>query len=392
MLTIFNIKLHPDDLSRILAICLLIPAYMQTFVSKEPLFQFIGYLAYLIPITVLIINKNINISVRLVFFMSIFSFLLILSSLVNSFSGRLESDLINFKGLFTKLIFLVSILFFFDSWYKKYKDIQWEKFIFFLLIFMLPMIGILFFETLAQMQHCTKYYTWTKCRPDLFGENAFIISELFLLFILLCLTLQKRMIKISLITLSFITLIFLQARAAMLGSILAIFIFHGIPLITKFRIKIIFIFFVLSIVPSYLIFNLLVDYTFVGRGLFSLNNRLDMWQLGFETIKDSPLFGIGFDVTPNFYGFTYNHGDNTIHNIFIRIAAHNGLPVLFIIISIIAAAIYYSFKRRDIFCLACILSLIVFNFFSTRHISINLANTFLYFLLIRAFLFTRIRP
>ena len=116
-----------------------------------------------------------------------------------------------------------------------------------------------------------------------------------------------------------------------------------------------------------------------------------MWQLGLETIKTHPWFGIGFDVTPNYYGFIYNNAANTIHNMFIRIATENGLPLLLLIVLTLIFSIIRLFQSKDYFAIAVLLSVIIFHSFSTRHISINLINIIFYIIIMRSFYDLRIK-
>lgn len=396
MLTKLDIKLTSEDFTRLLATCMVIPAYMDFFISKEPLFQIIGYLAYLVPIGVLILNKEITISTNFLLYWCIFSILLIVPSIINLSSGRLESDLINLKALFSKWIFLSAMLFCFNIWIKKYQQLQWDSLVCFLTLFMLPMIGIIFFKILFEIIQCEpsliQIIADGSCRVIPFSvAGPFITSELFLLFILLCLAKKANFLKATLIVLSFLAIIFLQTRSAMLATIIAVTIFYGIPLANQLSKKLKLLLIPLAMLLGYFLFMYLVDNSFLGRDIVSMTGRLHMWELGIESIKSSPWIGIGFDVTPNFYSFIYNHWDNTIHNMFIRIATENGLPLLILILITLILAIYNSFIRQDLWTIACIVSIIVYHFFSTRHISINLANIFLYLILMRAFIPLKIK-
>ena len=151
MLINFNTDIRSESFTKFVALCLVIPAYMDFFVSKAPLFQFIGYLSYLIPLGILIIHQQIDLSKKFIIYWAIFSILLILPSIINLSSGRLESDLINIKGLFSKWIFLSALMIFFDTWIKKCKDNQWNQLIYYLFLFMLTMMAIIFFKVFAEV-------------------------------------------------------------------------------------------------------------------------------------------------------------------------------------------------------------------------------------------------
>ena len=380
----YNIDIRTESLTKLLALCLVIPAYMDFFVSKEPLFQFIGYLAYLVPIGILMVNRQIDISSKFIAYWVIFSILLIAPSIINLSSGRLESDLINIKALFSKWIFLSALVFFFDSWFKKYRDTQWDQLVYLLFLFMLPMISIIFFEVIADTYHCASVVLISPCRAWPFSTNAFITSELFLLFGLLCLALRSNKLKIILLSLTIIALIFLQSRTALFATIFASATYTALPLMYKYEKKMIIPFALIILILSFCTFNYLIDNTFIGREISTFTYRTHMWQLGLETIQASPWFGIGFDVTPNYYSFTFNHKDNTIHNMFIRIATENGLPLLIFITTTFIYSLYRVFQAKNFYALAIILSVIIFHSFSTRHISINLLNIVFYLIIMKS--------
>ena len=86
MLMKFNTDIRSESFTKLLALCLVIPAYIDFFVSKAPLFQFIGYLSYLIPIGFLIIHQQIDLSKKFIVYWAIFSILLIMPSIINYLS------------------------------------------------------------------------------------------------------------------------------------------------------------------------------------------------------------------------------------------------------------------------------------------------------------------
>ena len=388
----FNTDIRTESFTKLLALCLVIPAYMDFFVSKAPLFQFIGYLTYLIPLGVLIIHQQIDLSKKFTIYWIIFSILLIMPSIINLSSGRLESDLINIKGLFSKWIFLSALMIFFDTWLKKYKDNQWRQLIYYLFLFMLPMMTIIFFKVFAEVYDCPKLDTLhSSCRANPYGVGTFITSELFLLFGLLCLALKNNALRIILIGLSLMALVFLQARTALAGLFIACSVYTFLTMLFKYKKRMMILFILVGLILSPYIFNFLIDHTIFGRHFSTFSNRINMWQLGLETIQAYPWFGIGFDVTPNYYGFTYHHAGNTIHNMFIRIATENGLPLLLLIVLTLIFSIIRLFQSKDYFAITVLLSVIIFNCFSTRHISINLMNIIFYIIIMRSFYVFRIK-
>jgi len=355
------------------------------------LFQFIGYLSYLIPLGILFIHQKINVSKKFIIYWAIFSIFLIIPSIINLSSGRLESDLINIKGLFSKWIFLSALMIFFDTWLKKYKDNQWRQLIYYLFLFFLPMMTIIFFKVFAEVYECPKGLLDWRCRPIPFGVGAFVTSELFLLFGLLCLPIKNNILKIILIVLSLIALILLQSRTALAGLFIACSVYTISPTLFKFKKRMMIPLILVGLILSFYIFNILIEHTFFGRHLSTFTNRVHMWQLGLETIQAHPWFGIGFDVTPNYYSFISNNAANTIHNMFIRIATENGLPLLLLIVLTLIFSIIRLFQSKDYFGIALLFSVIFFHCFSTRHISINLMNIIFYIIIMKSFYALKIK-
>jgi O-antigen ligase len=385
MFTNFKISLSSANLTKILALCLVIPVYMNFFVSKDPLFQFIGYLVYLVPIGILVISRQIEVSNKFIAYWVVFSILLIVPSIINLSSGRLESDLINLKALFSKWIFLSALLLFFDSWFKKHKDTQFHQLLYYLFLFMLPMISIIFIKVITPLTpECAGHFFNPHCRPNPFKAGAFITSEFLLLFGLLCLALRPIALKIMLLTLTIIALTLLHARTALFATIVASATYTVLPLMYKYKKKMIIPAALITLILSFYTFIYLIDNTFIGREIITFTHRTHMWQLGLETIQASPWFGIGFDVTPNYYSFTFNHHANTIHNMFIRIATENGLPLLIFITTTFIYSLYRVFQAKNFYAIAVILSVIIFHSFSTRHISINLLNIIFYFIIMKS--------
>ena len=211
---------------------------------------------------------------------------------------------------------------------------------------------------------------------------------------------KTNFLKVSLIVLSFLALFFLQTRSAMLAATTAVIIFYFIPLFNQLSKKLKLSLIALAIFLAYNIIFFLIDHTFIGRHLATISNRIDMWELGIETIRSSPWIGIGFDVTPNFYGLKEPFGVNqyissnqinTIHNMFIRIATENGLPLLLLIVLTLIFSIIRLFQSKDYFAIAVLFSVIFFHCFSTRHISINLMNIIFYIFIMKSFYDLRIK-
>ena len=226
----------------------------------------------------------------------------------------------------------------------------------------------------------------SECRIHPYGNLPFFVSELLLLGIALSFYIDKFWPKLCLIMLCTISLIILQGRAAIIASFFGLFVLLYFPYLKKNLYKFTSWFLLaLLLFISLVIFNFLINNTSLGSRDFStLSGRLFMYELSINSIKDNPFFGIGFQVTPNYYNFI-NHNHNVIHNFFLRIATENGLIVLFFVLSFILVSFLKMIKNNDFVELSFLISFIIYNSLSTRHLSLNLFNILFYIILTRSF-------
>jgi O-antigen ligase len=120
--------------------------------------------------------------------------------------------------------------------------------------------------------------------------------------------------------------------------------------------------------------------------------RGQVWRLAMNSIIDNPFQGIGFWVNPMGYSIPENFSiwhrldspELVIHNAFIRIATENGLLLLMMALIIIFLACFRLIKLKNFKDLALVVSILFFLFFATRHLTLNLMNILLYYVLIRS--------
>ena len=388
-------KIYKDKLFILSALFIVFPVYINFFISREPLIQGVAYLTYLIPIIFYMFSNDIKIPIQISIYWFIFSALLFIPSIVNISSGKLESDLVDLNALFAKWVFLTSILLYF---YKILTDDNKLKLTYlfnYLFLFLLPLLVLIFFNSLYLQWECPKFF----CRVDPFSYGPFNTAEIFFMSILICLQIRQIPMKFIFITLSFITMFFLQSRIAILASIIAILIIYFLPIFVKFKLKIkVFTLLILIILSIFLLY-FLVENTFIGRDLDSVSNRIHMWKLGINAVINNPIFGLGYGVNPdhynyveiykNPYSFEIHHESNYIHNFFIRVAAENGLPFAsYVFLSILLGA-FFSFKNKNFIDLSIIISVSIFYFFSVRHFSINLLSIIWYLIILKSIIFNK---
>lgn len=307
----------------------------------------------------------------------------IIPTVINLDSGIVESDLIQFDSLVVKLFFLTAIVFFAQFFVSSFEEKDFYNFIFYISLFFAPMVLIIIIDSAYLSILCNF------CRVYSYDNEPFFTSELLCLFIILFLVQKNQFIKWFLIGLGFLGLFFIQGRAAILASLIPMFIYLFNNSIKNYK-KEVFFFIIFSILFfafffHEFIFNFFFNNPFWQRfegNLQTLSNRIFMYELAVDSIIKHPLIGIGFGVTPEYYSFT-DHKAATIHNFFLRIATENGLPITIIIIGIFFMTLIKIIRNKNYYELYFFISFLIYNSFSTRHLSLNLMNVLFYIIVIK---------
>jgi len=374
---IINIPLKESSL---IALCLVIPAYSDFLISKQVFFQAVAYLSYAFIFFNSFSYFKKYLTQNIFIYFSLFFSLIFFASLVNYFSGTLESELINFPGIVIRYIYLTTILIVIYDYFLKNNKQTLDGLFKKILIFLLPLIIII---SLKILEHVFLRNT-ILVRPALIFETGpQAISEIYIVFILLSVFLKPKYF-LFIFTFSFIFICLLYTRSAFIVS-LFILMFY---LIFQVRIGRALKFFLLISILFFILYSL-YNFPWITRGLkdLSLSGRLDVYLSALESIKNNPFFGIGFGVRPDHFEHIYEHDRWTIHNQFLRIAAENGIPILIILLSIIFYTLYQAIKLKIYHIVIIILSVLLMNFWATRHISINLLSILMYGAMI--FIYTR---
>ncbi len=384
-INLVNKQLKNDNFLRLIAGCLVFPAYIDFFISKSPVWQGLAYLTYTVPLAILFMNSRVHLNLRQIGFWLFFLSLWIVPSLINLNSGRLESDRIIIYALTAKLFFLTVIVIFAKSFFQHFKEGDFSQLMVYILAAYLPMILMIFFESIDLSIACHF------CRIEPFNNLPFFVSELFYVFIFMCLYIKKILLKLVLIVLSFFGLIMLEGRAAMLSSLFLLMISLGGPIFVKnINKKSTYLILIIFLIVFIWISTFLIENTFFGRSLDTLTWRIHMYELSINSIIEHPLIGIGFGVSPNYYTFVNHHtasllsvNFNEIHNFFLRIATENGLPILILLTGIFITTFIKMLKAKMYFELAFFVSFFIYNSLSTRHLSLNLMNVLFYIIIVK---------
>ncbi|WP_322379201.1 O-antigen ligase family protein, partial [Clostridium perfringens] len=116
----------------------------------------------------------------------------------------------------------------------------------------------------------------------------------------------------------------------------------------------------------------------------SINNFLTgrdiLWSTCFDVIKNNPIFGIGFTNLTNVLSEEKVLTLGRVHNIYIELAATNGLIALIVFIVILALIILFIFKKFDLFHYKQLLSYNVLFALIISIMSINLVESSLVYI------------
>ena len=385
-----NLVFHAP-LEWIVAFALSIPTYIVFFIGKEPFMQGLAFTLYLIPIAIVLVRNGIpRLSVKFWVIWLLFCVLWVIPSVINSMSARLESDLVSLPILFYHVAIMTAIIIFFKAYCKNLKSVNQDLILRSIFWVITPMVLIIFLKTI--------YLDFqSENRPTPFGIHPNVNAEIIFTFLLVSLRMPSKYIKMVAITIAVLTCYLLESRGGLISCYIALIISFALPWIfSKINWKVSILFLGLCLLVSFLFFNEIVSFvkSFLMLDLNSIGkiaNRLQMWELGFKSINEHPIKGIGFWVNPiDYFGIPENFppwikGDAlVIHNAFIRIAAENGLLLLMMIMIIIFFACFRLIKLKKFKDLALIVSILFFLFFATRHLTLNLMNILLYYILIRS--------
>ena len=389
----------------LLGLALTFPVYILTFVGMKPVIQGFAYLPYaLIFFYFWYRSKNLFFSKKFILFWVIFLAAWIIPSVINAYSGRLESDLVRLPVLFVHVAYMTMLLLSYGM-YLSLNDNQSLKKLLLNISFMLsPLLIILFIKTLLLE------YDHPELRHSPFGASPHFVGEILLVFVFGVLFTKTYWVKAFIF---FITLLFLILLENRTGMIAFLILLGGLSLrwyfinerVDRKKFAIVLIGVILLLIPFYqMIYNFVDQHIFYitsqSRGLGSgFTWRSIAWERAYESILAKPFLGVGFWVKPygyelaykTYYWLSYNNPNFEIHSAWIRIFAENGLVLFSIIMSLLLIVIIKCIVRRDLIILLIILSIMFYLSFVTRHLTLNLMNATLYMLILRTLFQDRFR-
>ena len=384
-----NRLLSAVNMSWLIAYCLVAPTYLIFFIGKEPVMQGLAFSLYLIPILVIAARcEYVTPSKAFIVTWILFLILWIIPSLINWMSARLESDLVSLPILAYHATLLTILVLTLTTYLQKDPKDGFEKLIRSIFWVMVPMSLLIIVDT---------FYLsiLSPTRPRPFDIHPNVAGEIILTIMLTALWLRNVWLKALVVILSITTAYLLESRGTLISCYIGVIVAFVYPWIkqhiTNHKMLVIFagLIFVMLLFHETILLRgaelFMIDFGtdgFAGRGA--------MYQLAINGIIDRPILGNGFWVNPMGYSLPeqvtpyLNEPANVIHNAFLRIASENGLGLTILILSVIGIATYKLIRGRAYTELAVLCACLFFLMFATRHLTLNLMNILLYFVLIRS--------
>ena len=373
------------DTTKALALLIALPAYVIFFIGKEPLMQGLAYACY--PVALLLIfyqSKKINFSKKFMSFWLFFILAWCIPSLINSQSNQLESDLVRLDVLFVNVFYLTSILVTFMIWFKEDAIIRFNSLLSELWLILMPM------ATLITLKSLYLFFIHNQTRPWPFNVDYGVASELLLVFTICSLVIKNNILKIASIAMCAIGLYILDTRSIYIPFYFLLFSILIFPHIKNFSLKGKLISLIIFLALIFFLQDFLLDNFFkvtdAKRNFESgITGRLKVWLVAVESIQNNLWLGLGYWVDPAAYslpasypGSAFHHPSFVIHNAFLRIIVENGLLLGLLVIGLSLYSVLKAIKKKLIFELFLILSILFTLCFSTRHLTLNLLNLILY--------------
>ena len=375
----------------IVALALTVPTYIIFFIGKEPLMQGLAFMLYLIPITIVLVRNGMpRFSIKFWVTWLLFCALWVTPSVINSMSARLESDLVSLPILFYHVVIMTAIIIFFKAYCDKTKSINQDLLLSSIFWVLVPMVLLIFLKTIYLDFQSDR-------RPFPFGIHPNVNAEIIFTFLLVSLRISGNCTKLIAITIAVITCYLLESRGGLISCYIALIMTYVLPwILSRINWKVSILFLGPCLLVGFLFFNEIVSlvesFLMLDIRTKDIAGRGQVWQVAMNSIIEHPFQGIGFWVNPMGYSIPENFSiwhrldspELVIHNAFIRIATENGLLLLMMALIIIFLACFRLIKLKNFKDLALVVSILFFLFFATRHLTLNLMNILLYYVLIRS--------
>tara|TARA_B110000503_G_scaffold135674_1_gene216651 strand:+ start:988 stop:1971 length:984 start_codon:yes stop_codon:yes gene_type:complete len=314
-------------------------------------------------------------------------------SIYNATRPTLESDLVRLDILFVNAFYLSTIIFTIIQWQhhsiKNNLVVLLNK----LWFFLIPLTALIISQYI--------YLSLSNSSFTIFGNIRGNVAEIIFIFAICSIALKNNILRIVLSILIGAFLLELGSRSYIIPFgflFVMLIIFPGLRLLKLSSsakwILLAFIIFITMI--FWQSFMRIADHIFLlsdsYRGMSSsISGRVPVWNFAIESIKSNPWAGIGYWVNPmgysvpdQFPAFSLNNPAFVTHNAFIRIFTENGLILSSIILCTIGTAFYRMRINNQPFDILITIAILFSLSFTTRHLTLNLLNVILYFIIVNA--------
>lgn len=379
------------DMQLLSALIIAISIYGIAIFGTSDAAQAVVYLVYLFGLGGLwYFNLLRQISIQFSVTLLIFLILWITPTLINYYSGSLESEAIRLDVLAYHSIVFTAVLLWLYLWQKNNKPYDFLIFAKYSVKLIIPLLIVGFFIILF------KKYVLQPQDIQHKGDVIFAFvyrhldAELFLIGSFFVYFLESRLIKFILYLIFFIALTIMEVRGGMLAFLGFVGIAEMLPYL-KDDLKQYWLHLIFIILVSFFLWDFIysfLDHIFLlherYRGLDSgFTGRTTQWREAWDEIQTKPLLGFGYYV--KLFPFNDPINPNThIHNFILRIWYENGgMLLLFIILLLIYTALKIECNKlqweKGVFW-----AILFYYFFVPRHIQLNPCSIILYLIIIRS--------
>jgi len=380
------------DMQSLSALIIATSIYGIAIFGTSDVAQAVVYLVYLFGLVGLWYFKvPLKISIQFGITLLIFLSLWITPTLINYYSGSLESEAIRLPVLAYHVFVFTAVLIWLYLWQKNNKPYDFSNFAKYLAKLIIPLLIVGFFIVLTKkyillvpdVQHKgDAIYSFVYRHLD---AELFLIGSFFIYFI------QSKLIKYVLYLMIFVTLTVMAVRGGMIAFLIFIVLAEIFPHIKKAFLKKFWPYIVLTAAAIFLFWDYIYIFTdniFLlserYRGLGSgFTGRIAQWQDAWIEIQTKPLLGYGYYVKL----FPYNDINNPsshIHNFILRVWYENGGLILIFILIILGLATYRITVNKLFWEGGVFFAILFYYFFVPRHIQLNPCSIILYLIIIRS--------
>ena len=381
----------PNTIESLMALILVIPAYMIILLGTDQVTQGAAYALYgLMPVALLLRGHHKMVPTKfLISYWIIFLLAWLLPNIYNISTGSLESYLISIPVLTFHVVVLTLVVISLSAWQSKIKPNESHQFFKTELLLLTPLLMLMSFKIL------TTWYADPSKRVLVFGY-AHLNAEILLIGLFLTYFCSNRAVKLAVSLVLIACMIVIHTRSGLIAALLYVFFVNYHRSWLKFNLKRLVLwgaassFIVIAWQPIFAVLDSFLFLTDPGREPIEsgFTARISIWQVAWQEILNHPWIGIGFFTRPNPW-FRPEHVGLYVHNAFLRLWVENGTVLFVMAVSTLLASGWQMIQKQMRWELAVFTAILFYYFFYPRHLTLNPMSILLYLLVVRAFVSPR---